>query len=326
MAVKWESLIAAPVLLHASHPPFADARRRVTGRRNTIRPMRGTMNVQDRRLEPVLLAVPGEAGQSPSARAQASSARPLTRADDGVARFAQPWAANPFSPAPLAGGWEAIVQSLLGILQQIMRLIGSPPADGYFTSATGSSTGDPHLQFDAAGRAGEVHRRFDSMSPHDDLLDSDSFTGGYQLSTKTTQPDARGIAWNQSATVTTGFGSTQVTLDASGDAAILQNGGRTAIAAGQTIDLGTGESVTRAQNGSLVITDDNHDGGTIETTLAPAGNGVDVRVAASDVDLGGDLAGAQIAPQPQPQPQPQPHPLPEDPWLHAMLRGIRGLE
>jgi len=53
--------------------------------------------------------------------------------------------------------------------------------------------------------------------------------------------------------------------------------------------LGPSERVTRANDGSLVISEQNATGGAITTTLRKAGQGVDVSVDAHAVGLGGDL-------------------------------------
>jgi hypothetical protein len=127
------------------------------------------------------------------------------------------------------------------------------------------------------------------MNSHADLLDSDSFAGGYQISTNVTQPGANGVTFNQSATITTGFGSTQVSLDKNGTATIQENGQSIALANGQSYDLGNGETVSRNGDGSVVVTDNNGIGGTITTTLSENGQGVNVNAQAGNVDLGGDL-------------------------------------
>jgi hypothetical protein len=58
---------------------------------------------------------------------------------------------------------------------------------------------------------------------------------------------------------------------------------------GQTFDLGNGEIATRNADGSVTVTCTNGSGGEIATTLSGNGNGVDVNVSASNVDLGGTL-------------------------------------
>lgn len=127
------------------------------------------------------------------------------------------------------------------------------------------------------------------MTDHSDLINSDSFDGGYSVSTKATQAGANGVTFNQSATVPTQNGNTAVTLDRSGNVSITSDGQMRSIAAGQTLDLGGGESVTQNADGSLTVSDDNGFGSILTTTLAKGGSGVDVSVTAQNADLGGDL-------------------------------------
>ena len=91
------------------------------------------------------------------------------------------------------------------------------------------------------------------MQSEPDLLHSDSIRGGYQLSTQTTPPNASGVTYNQSATVTTHGGRTQVSLNNNGNATITQDGVTQNLTPGQTVQLGN-ETVTCNQNGSLQIT------------------------------------------------------------------------
>lgn len=163
----------------------------------------------------------------------------------------------------------------------------------YFSNANASSTGDPHLAFDGTdetGTAREAH--FDSMKSHRDLLDSSSFAGGYRIATTTTAPDARGITYNRAATIFTGFGSTQITLDNAGNASVTENGQTRSLSPNQSLDLTDGERVTRDADGALEVVDRNGLGGEIAAKLSENGAGVDVRVQSRNVDLGGDLVRA----------------------------------
>ena len=191
----------------------------------------------------------------------------------------------------MSGGASGLLSQLLSIVQQLMSMVGLGGGSGeYFQNATASSTGDPHLAFtgtDASGATEQSH--FDSMTGHADLLDSDSFAGGYQISTNTTQPGTNGVTYNQQATIATNYGQTQISLDNRGDAYITGNGEQYALAPGQSYTAGNGETVTRNNDGSVVVTDTNAQGGSITTTLSQNGNGVDVRTQAQGVDLGGDL-------------------------------------
>lgn len=193
----------------------------------------------------------------------------------------------------------SLVQQLLAAFDRLLSTIGSlagsapSSADPVYENARASSTGDPHLAFDATTANGQrADAKYDSMSSHDDLLHSRSIAGGYRVSTAVTAPQQNGVTYNQSATVTTDFGDTSVTLDKSGTATIVSNGRQLSIAAGQSIDLGNGETVTRNADGSLSVDDRTRRGGSIATTLRSNGQGVDVNVQAHDVALGGDLASA----------------------------------
>lgn len=234
-----------------------------------------------------------------------------------------PGAAPPYGGSP-SSGWSGIMTQLMNVLGQIASMIGGafsgPQPQGagqqFYQSANGSSTGDPHLAFSGTNGAGTSASHFDSMQSHENLLDSDSFNGGFRISTQTTAPAANGVTYNQRATVTTDGGATQVSLDKNGAATLSQFGEQRAIADGQTIDLGNGESVARANDGSLTIVESNAQGGRITTTLRENGHGVDVSAQAQNVDLGGYLVNRTLAPQPVPS-QP-PHVVPEpDPWRHT---------
>ena len=193
----------------------------------------------------------------------------------------------------------------------------SQQPENYFSSATGSSTGDPHDAFDGTtGGGANVTDKWDSMQGHGDLLDSNSFRGGYQVSTTTTTPNAKGVTYNSSATVATDNGNTSVTMNKDGSYAVTENGRNVALAQGQATQIGRGEFVTLNADKSLTVTDTNHEGGAVTTTLSNNGNGVDVNASGSNVDLGGYLVNktestadpvANQSPQPQgPAQQPQP--------------------
>jgi hypothetical protein len=162
--------------------------------------------------------------------------------------------------------------------------------ENYFTSATGSSTGDPHDAFDGTtGSGANVSDKWDSMQGHGDLLSSNSFCGGYQVSTTTTAPNAQGVTYNSSATVTTDGGNTSVTMNQGGSYVVTENGQNVTLTQGQATTIGHGESVTLNADNSLTITDTNHRGATVTTTLSNNGHGVDVSASGSNVDLGGYL-------------------------------------
>ncbi|HVA27374.1 MAG TPA: hypothetical protein VNF68_04300 [Candidatus Baltobacteraceae bacterium] len=197
---------------------------------------------------------------------------------------------NPLqSPASLMFGPLGGIGQFL--MQMLSRLFGNGGGNNgndeeYFNNANGGSVGDPHLSFNGS--------TWNNMGSQPDLLNSDSFHGGYQLSTQTTPPNAQGVTYNQSATVSTNFGNTQVSLDNAGNATITQDGYSYPLQSGTCIDLGHGETVTRNQDGSLAIACTNRRGGEITTTMRDNGQGVDVTTSANNVDLGGALVnGAQ---------------------------------
>jgi hypothetical protein len=260
------------------------------------------------------------------------SGTPAPAAGDNISRFLPPWLRDNASDVPGAGlfGGSGSLQGLFGplmsMLQQLMQMLQSlvgngcngpygssqcPPAgnERYFRNATASSDGDPHLSFNG--------ERWDNMKSHPDLLHSDSFAGGYRVSTQVTPQNGKGATWNQSASVTLDGGATSVSLDNKGDAQITRDGQSLSIARGQTLQLGNGESVTCEQNGALRVTAENGRGGSITTTLSAQGRGVDVDVTAHDVDLGGALvkgyerhAHERFNPPPGPEPIATPVPTP----------------
>ena len=160
----------------------------------------------------------------------------------------------------------------------------------YFTSADASSVGDPHVAFNGTSSAnGNLDNHWDDMRSHAQLLSSDSFRGGYRVSTRTSQPNANGVTMNSSATVTTDNGNTSVTLNADGTSSVTRHGRPVALQAGASTDLGSGESVTLNADGSLSVQMQNSGGGTLATNLKVNNGGVDVSDHAQNVDLGGYL-------------------------------------
>jgi hypothetical protein len=258
-------------------------------------------------------------------------------AGDNISRFLPPWLRDSAAAdAPGAGFFggsgslQGLFGPLMGMLQQLMQMLQSlmgsgcnapygssqcPPGgnERYFRNATASSDGDPHLSFDG--------EHWDNMKSHPDLLHSDSFAGGYRVSTQVTPANGKGATWNQSASVTLNGGSTTVSLNNKGEAEVSSYGHSVSIARGQTLQLGNGESVTCEQNGSLSITAENGSGGRITTTLSAQGKGVDVDVTAHDVDLGGALVnGYERHLHQREQPIEEPIPIPQ-PIHHRRISG-----
>lgn len=221
---------------------------------------------------------------------------PSRMSNDAISTWRQPrQSLGPFANlmlggAPGPGSIGAIIQQFIGMLQALLGSLSGSGAENYYTDASASSTGDPHLAFSGTQANGTTQSaHFDSMSGHDNLLDSDSFNGGYRISTQVTAPNANGVTSNKSATVTSNYGATQVSLDNQGAATIISNGQAVPISAGQTLDLGNGATVTKNNDGSLVVINVDGNGGTIGTTLRVNGGGVDVTSNAHGVDVGGDI-------------------------------------
>ena len=229
-------------------------------------------------------------------------------AGDNISRFVPPWMNEGASGSPYgecyggSGSLQGTFGPLMAMLQQLMQMLQSLMGYGgcgnerFFQNATGASDGDPHLSFNG--------QKWNNMTSQPDLLSSDSFAGGFRVSTQVTPPNGKGATWNQSATVTLNNGATTVTMNNNGEASITSYGRQIAIQRGQTVQLGNGESVTCDQSGSLHVVAENGAGGRIETTLNPQQKGVNVDVVAHDVDLGGTLVDGPQQGQPAPTPIP----------------------
>ena len=227
---------------------------------------------------------------------------------DNISRFLPPWLNDGAASSAYgdvygsSGSMQGIFGSLMGVLQQLTQMLQSLMGYGgnqrYFQNATGSSDGDPHLSFNGA--------KWNDMASQPNLVSSDSFGGGFRVSTQVTSPNGNGVTWNQSATVSLNNGATAITLNNDGQASITNYGRQISIGRGQTLALGDGESVTCEQNGTLRVTAQNGTGGRIETTLSPEGKGVNVDLAAHDVDLSGTLVNG-----PGPTPPTGPFPVPD---------------
>ena len=232
---------------------------------------------------------------------------------DAISRFVQPQNGTFGGGGGFFGGTGigSLLQQLLQALETFFNASGLGsggfPYGGnepYFQNATGASVGDPHLSFNGS--------TWDNMGSQPDLLHSDSFQGGYQIATQATAPAANGVTYNQRATVTTNFGMTSVSLDNAGNATVTENGNAYALQAGETMDLGNGELVTRNGDGSVQVTCDNGNGGAIATTMRQNGQGIDVNATANNVNLGGALVagpnqngnGTVVPMNPMPHPRP----------------------
>jgi hypothetical protein len=208
------------------------------------------------------------------------------------------------------GGFSGIMNGFMNMLSSALNSLGSlfgsgststpvtsSPSGGslpetMYANATASSVGDPHDTFSGATTQGQnVSQHWDDMNAHHDLLSSDSFAGGYRISTTATTPNANGVTYNASATIATDAGATAVTMNANGSYSVTENGQNVTLQQGTAVPVDATESVTLNADGSLTVADANANGGTLTTTLKSNGDGgVDVNAHATNVDLGGYLA------------------------------------
>jgi hypothetical protein len=192
--------------------------------------------------------------------------------------------------------------SISSLFSQLSSMIGfggqgsQPPTsplasqEQRFGHAAASSVGDPHESFNGTTSAGNVvDGHWDSMTSHDNLLESNSFDGGYRIANTVTQPGPSGATTNDRVTVTTNGGNTNVTMNKDGSYDVSAFGHQVDLAVGKATHVNDGETVTKNTDGSLSIADTNGRGGTIATTLRGTGGGVDVKSTAENVNLGGYL-------------------------------------
>jgi hypothetical protein len=171
-----------------------------------------------------------------------------------------------------------------------------PPSDPQkkFSKVTASSNGDPHETLAGTSTTnGKVDEHWNSMASHSDLLDSDSFGGGYDVSTEAGTPSAKGITTNDKATITTDNGQTSVTMSKDGSYNVTSGGRTVTLKQGQATQLGNGETVTLNADKSLTLAEKNGNGATLDTTLKAWGGGVNVSATGHNVDLGGYLVTQQ---------------------------------
>jgi len=207
------------------------------------------------------------------------------------------------SPVDLFAGFMNVMQSFMNQIAQMMQSLQGrqgvntgqqqPSQQQYFNSASLSSTGDPHEIFDGTALGGRVSGKWDSMHSHNHLIASNAISGGFNVATRTTPPQANGVTYNQSATITANQGSTVATMGRNGAYSVIDNGQAISLSAGQTATLSNGETATLNNNGSLTVGVSNAQGGSISTTLSYNGNGVDVNATATNIALGGYLTDKQ---------------------------------
>ncbi len=184
---------------------------------------------------------------------------------------------------------QSVLADMKNLQSQISTQQGSTfEGESKYANASGGSVGDPHLSFD--GATDGTTSRWNDMGSHQDLVDANgSFFGGYDVSTEATAVNGNGVAYNKSATISTGEYGDTVTMGQDGKITVTQNGQNTALAKGQSLQLASGAVVSEAADGSVTVSDTNSTGGKISTTLSWNGHGVDVNFTSSNTFLGGDL-------------------------------------
>jgi hypothetical protein len=173
-----------------------------------------------------------------------------------------------------------------------------PGGQQFFTSADFKSTGDPHDAFYGTTRDGQtVGGKWSNMANHPNLIVSNSFEGGFRVSTDVGAANAKGVTHNDEATIESDYGRNVVTMKGDGSYSVTEDGKSVALQVGKTQDLASGESVTLNADGSLTVVDKNKSGGEITTTLAAKAGGVSIDASAQNVDLGGYLMrhGEEVA-------------------------------
>jgi len=157
-----------------------------------------------------------------------------------------------------------------------------------------TSTGDPHIGESGTvlgrnGAATQVSQKYDSMAAQPDLVDSAWIAGGYKVSTTVTQPNANGVTYNQTATVTANDGLDDVTMNRNGSYTVVDAGSQVQLAKGKSLTLSGGETVTANADGSLTVAATNGQGGSISTVLKANGTELNVETHAHDIALGGEV-------------------------------------
>ena len=259
----------------------------------------------------------GETFQSQARNTWIATALPASALDANVDGIEPPfWRVGrqaTSAPPPAMGdlgGFIAQLQSWIAgmvesLQQTFARFTRSTPdsPEQRFKNATLGSTGDPHLAIDgtvagADGTSTTTTHHFDSMTAHTDLIHSNDFAGGYEVSTTVGTPDANGVTTNDSARITLNGGNDTVAMAKDGSFHITAGGQAYTLTPGQTMQLDGGETVTRNQDGSLTVADRTATGGSLATTLRAWNGGIDVAATGTDVDLGGDIVnGVAIQPE-----------------------------
>jgi len=188
-----------------------------------------------------------------------------------------------------------LLASLKSLMAQTNATATNPTSpEQQFQNVTLGSTGDPHLALDGSvasqnGSSTTTSHHFDSMTSHVDLMHSNDFTGGYQVSTTVGTANANGVTTNDSARVALNNGNDTIGMAKDGSIQISSDGQAYTLANGQSMQLDGGETVTRNQDGSLTVSEQSASGGSLATTLKSWNGGVDVTASGQNVAIGGDI-------------------------------------
>jgi hypothetical protein len=163
-----------------------------------------------------------------------------------------------------------------------------------FTSVAVSSKGDPHETISGKTASGKSFTdRWNSMTAHATLLDSNSFGKGYTVSSEVTAPNARGVTHNKSVSIDDG--NTHVTMTNNGTYRVTSGDHVYTPSDDHPVHLGNGETITLGKNRSavngvsLTVTQTGAHGAKLETTLEAKHGGVNVSATGQNVELGGYL-------------------------------------
>ncbi|MBD5654545.1 MAG: hypothetical protein IAI50_05115 [Candidatus Eremiobacteraeota bacterium] len=161
-------------------------------------------------LVPVFAPAGGLGAPAPAnAQGSAPGFPPSVRTDNIEAMPYQASAQDSYGPEPgdgydqNTGGFGGVYNQLLGSISNLFSNLGSmfgyasnsgtsatgqaPTRSGgqgqkFFTTASASSVGDPHESFNGTTAAGtSIDQKWNSMISHPNLLDSNSFDGGYRV-------------------------------------------------------------------------------------------------------------------------------------------------
>ena len=183
-----------------------------------------------------------------------------------------------------------------------------------FVSVQVSSKGDPHEIITAKTAKGKSFTdRWNSMTAHATLLDSNSFGNSFRVSSEVTAPNAHGVTHNKSVSIDDG--NTRVTMNNNGTYRVTSGDHVYTLSDDHPVHVGNGETITlskdkSATNGvSLAVTQTGAHGAKLDATLEADHGGVNVSATGQNVDLGGYLVNGKhntVDPDPKPKSTPKP--------------------